>query len=235
MSSPALQRWLTEHLIRRAELAAVETLLRDGPVLPHDLTQLSKARAYVRQLREDPRLQPVRDVYAALRRDPQATLTLDDGATVALRRVWKRVRPHTFAIPSEVYGMLVTHPRMDWVAAHLKAGELLEGVAESETDAQRMEWLYSQAAAFYGAAALWVREQTQVGTLTLRDLDAKTRRKLSDVGKYAPWLHNRLTTARTADEVEEIRQQDSIRRRHGQNTVLMPEFLRQFFQNGESR
>jgi hypothetical protein len=235
MSSPSLQRWLTENLIRRVELVAVETLLRDGPVLPDDLAQIVKARAYVRQLREDPRLQVVRDLYACLRRNPAAVVTLDDSTSIAPRRVWKRVRRHLHVMPSEVFGMLSDHPRVDWVAAHLRAGEMLEEVAESETDTLRMERLYSQAAAFYGAAALWVREQTRSGALTLRDLDPATRRKLSGLGKYAPWLQGRLSAARTTGETEEIDQNADLRRRHEQNTLLMPEFLRQFFQGGASR
>ena len=235
MSSHSLQRWLTENLIRRANLVAVETLLRDGPILPGDLRQITRGRAYVQQLRANPRLQPVRDVYACLRRNPTAILTLEDGTTIAPRRVWKQVRRHLYAMPSEVFGMLSDHPQIDWITAHLRAGEMLEEAAETATEAPQIERLYAQAAAFYGVAAVWVREETRAGHLQVRDLDPATRRKLATLGKYAPWLQGRISAARTASEAEEMRQNHDIRRRHEQNNLLMPAFLRQFFQGGESR
>jgi hypothetical protein len=235
MSSPALQMWLTEHLIRRVELAAVETLFPDGPILPHDVRQITKARAYVRQLREDPRLEGVRDLYACLRQDQAATVVLADGREVSLRSVWKRVRRHMFALPSHTFGMLRQQAQINWVSAHIRAGKLLEGAAETEIEAPRMEWLYTQAAMFYGAAAVWLREQARNGMLSLDDLDEDTQHKLSELRKYVPWLPSRLAPARTTGEAEETRQSAENRRRHEQNLMLMPASLRQFFQGGASR
>jgi hypothetical protein len=228
-----LQQHFITALTHQVEHVAVETLWKAGPFTTCDLRYLECQRSYVWALREDPRLQPVRDLYTHLRQYGGDALALEDGVQIDPRTVFRAVCKHLYVAPSEAFGHLIAHPRVNFVTAFLRAGTLLRELADREPDGLRMESLYHQAAQFFGAGALWAKEGIAAGTLRREDISPENQQLLSTLKAYIPWLHMPQPAGalvRTDGEMEEVQQADANRQRQERNLHLMPESLRQFFE-----